>query len=77
MDDDADDRGRSLLDPTPFPPTEPLAENVDHSVDVGDASAEVDHTVEFGGDVPVRRAEFVPWCSRCRRSPSNTFSYCS
>ena len=54
-----------------------LAENVDHSVDDGDASVDVDHTVELGGDLPVRRVEPVPWRSRCRRSPSDTFSYCS
>ncbi len=56
MDDD-DDSGRPLLDPTLFAPTELLAEDVDHSVDVGDASVEVNHTVEFGGDLPVRRVE--------------------
>ena len=38
-----DDRQRLLLDPTPFAPTELLAEDVNHSVDVGDASIDVDH----------------------------------
>ena len=52
-----DDRQRPLLDPTLFAPTELLAEDVDHSVDVGDASIEVNHTLDIDHDVPVRRIE--------------------
>ena len=52
-----DDRQRPLLDPTLFAPTELLAEDVDHSVDVGDASVEVNHTLDVDHDVPVRRTE--------------------
>ena len=52
-----DDRQRPLLDPTLFAPTELLAEDVDHSVDVGDASIDVNHTLDVDHDVPVRRIE--------------------
>ena len=52
-----DDRQQLLLDPTPFAPTELLAEDVDHSVDVGDASVDVNHTLDVDHDVPVRRIE--------------------
>ncbi|PSQ35643.1 hypothetical protein BRD05_04665 [Halobacteriales archaeon QS_9_70_65] len=44
MDDDADDRDRPPLDPTSFAAT-------------GLPAEDVDHTVEFGGDLPVRRIE--------------------
>ena len=52
-----DDRQQLLPDPTPFAPTELLAEDIDHSVDVGDASVDVNYTLDVDHDVPVRRIE--------------------
>lgn len=54
---DDDDRQRPLLDPTLFAPTELLTEDMDHSIDVGDTSVEVNHTLDVDHDVPVRRIE--------------------
>lgn len=53
-----DEEQRPLFDPRLFAPTELLAEDVDHTVDVaGDTTVEVTHTVEFDADPPVRRVE--------------------
>lgn len=55
----ADDE-RPLIDPRLFTPTELLSEDMDHSIDVGDTSVEVHHTVEIDLDeqLPLRRLEF-------------------
>lgn len=54
----ADDKERPLIDPTLFAPTELLSEDMDHSIDVGDTSVDVHHSLEFDQEVPVRRIEF-------------------
>lgn len=55
----ADDE-RPLIDPRLFTPTELLSEDMDHSIDVGDTSVDVHHTVEieFDEHLPVHRVEF-------------------
>jgi len=55
------DDDRPLIDPRLFTPTELLSEDMDHSIDVGDTSVDVHHTVEIetGERLPVRRLEFA------------------
>jgi hypothetical protein len=53
----ADDE-RPLIDPRLFTPTELLSEDMDHSIDVGDTSVDVHHTLEIDQELPLRRIEF-------------------
>ena len=53
----ADDE-RPLIDPRLFTPTELLSEDIDHSIDVGDTTVEVHHTLEVDQEIPLRRLEF-------------------
>lgn len=55
----ADDE-RPLIDPRLFTPTELLSEDMDHSIDVGDTSVDVHHTLEvdFEEHLPIHRMEF-------------------
>jgi hypothetical protein len=53
----ADDE-RPLIDPRLFTPTELLSEDMDHSIDVGDTTVDVHHTLEVDQELPLRRIEF-------------------
>lgn len=51
------DDDRPLIDPRLFTPTELLSEDMDHSIDVGDTSVDVHHTLEIDQQLPLRRLE--------------------